>query len=168
MPSPEKDDDVEAFTIEEPNAIEEPAAIKDPKSAEGLTLNAVDPVQKAPPLPTASAANSPSPRAPPPTASANSPSPMKPAPVAFPSHMSPTTPYSQVVLLAHKQAFEQHKSNPISLSCTEVVKILQALNLVKGKELDNLLSNSGLRSMAGVNDTFKVDLSGTVKDVKKR
>ena len=68
----------------------------------------------------------------PPTAPAPAPVPA-PAIPTFPPHMHHATPFSQVVLLAHKQAFEAQKKKPVTMHCTEIVKILQALNVVKGK-----------------------------------
>ncbi|GMH74806.1 hypothetical protein TrST_g5930 [Triparma strigata] len=88
-------------------------------------------------------------------------------PIAFPVHTTPQTPLDQIVIIAHKQAFEKSKQTPTSLQCTEIVRILQALSLVKGRSLDSLLATCGLRTVAGKNDRFNVPIGGSLKDLKK-
>ena len=64
--------------------------------------------------------------------------------VAFPAHMTPQTPLDQVVIIAHKQAFEEFKAAGIKLHCTEVVRILQALDVVRGRSLDKVKRRASL------------------------
>ncbi|GMH72039.1 hypothetical protein TL16_g05812 [Triparma laevis f. inornata] len=87
--------------------------------------------------------------------------------VAFPAHTTPQTPLDQIVIIAHKQAFEKFKQSPTSLQCTEIVRILQALSLVKGRSLDSLLATCGLRTVSGKNDRFDIPIGGSLKDLKK-
>ncbi|GMI32491.1 hypothetical protein TeGR_g5759, partial [Tetraparma gracilis] len=108
-----------------------------------------------------SPSHSASPRLPAPTVppAAPPPPPSRPAPDS-------SIPRDQVILLIVKEVFTQHKSRPLTLQCTEVVKILQALDVCSAAQLARMESSATLRMSVKIgNERFSLPLDGPLKDL---